>query len=109
MRLTTSYRSRVYILNHCGCPVLRTYFDARVRMACINNRARCLQFMEYIARHHVINDAPEVFNAYLDVLTALATGTKGAQASHPGPYVPKHRTLDPTTGKCSNVTKILTD
>ena len=35
--------------------------------------------MEYIARHHVINDAPDVFNAYVGVLTALATGPKGAQ------------------------------
>ena len=37
------------------------------------------QFMEYIARHHVMNDAPPVFIAYLDVLAALAAGPQGAQ------------------------------
>ncbi len=37
------------------------------------------QFMEYIARHHVMNDAPPVFIAYLDVLKALAAGPQGAQ------------------------------
>lgn len=44
-----------------------------------------MQFMEYIGLHHVINDAPEVFNAYVGVLTALATGPKGAQVSAPLP------------------------
>ena len=37
------------------------------------------QLMEYIARHHVMNDAPPVFIAYLDVLKALAAGPQGAQ------------------------------
>jgi hypothetical protein len=42
--------------------------------------ARCpAQFMEYIARHHVMNDAPPVFIAYLNVLAALAAGPQGAQ------------------------------
>ena len=52
-----------------------------------------MQFMEHIARHHVINDAPEVFNAYVGVLTALATGPKGARVIALLPSVKLHKCL----------------
>jgi hypothetical protein len=35
--------------------------------------------MEYIARSTVMNEVPTVLVAYLDTLTALASGPKGAQ------------------------------
>ncbi|KAK9829639.1 hypothetical protein WJX72_007011 [[Myrmecia] bisecta] len=38
------------------------------------------EFMEYIARHSILQEAPPVLVGYLAVLTALASSEKGAQA-----------------------------
>ncbi len=40
------------------------------------------QFVEYIARSGLLAEAPPVFVAFVDMLTAVASGPKGARVRH---------------------------